>query len=39
MSPEAVVNDLKMKKLPTFGTNLERKQRLMKHYGTPQTPS
>ena len=34
MSNEEVVNELKEKKLPTFGTVVERKDRLKKHYGT-----
>lgn len=33
MSNEEVVNELKEKKLPTFGTGQERKDRLKKHYG------
>ena len=33
MSNEEVVNELKEKKLPTFGTVAERKDRLKKHYG------
>ncbi len=33
MSNEELVNELKEKKLPTFGTILERKDRLKKHYG------
>lgn len=33
MSNEEVVNELKEKKLPTFGTVVERKDRLKKHYG------
>ena len=33
MSNEEVVNELKEKKLPTFGTAQERKDRLKKHYG------
>ncbi len=34
MSNEEVVIELKEKKLPTFGTGAERKDRLKKHYGT-----
>jgi hypothetical protein len=30
MSPEQVLNELKEKKLPTFGTAQERKERLKK---------
>lgn len=33
MTNEEVVNELKEKKLPTFGTGIERKERLKKHYG------
>lgn len=33
MSNEEVVNELKEKKLPTFGTAQERKDRLKKHMG------
>jgi hypothetical protein len=33
MSTDQVLNDLKEKKLPTFGTAAERKDRLKKHYG------
>jgi hypothetical protein len=33
MSNDEVVNELKEKKLPTFGTLVERKERLKKHYG------
>lgn len=33
MTNEEVVNELKEKKLPTFGTGVERKERLKKHYG------
>lgn len=33
MSNEEVVNELKEKKLPTYGTAQERKDRLKKHYG------
>jgi hypothetical protein len=33
MSNDDVVNELKEKKLPTFGTTVERKDRLKKHYG------
>ena len=33
MSNEDVVIELKEKKLPTFGTGAERKDRLKKHYG------
>lgn len=33
LTPEQVVNDLKAKRLPTFGTAQERKDRLKKHYG------
>jgi hypothetical protein len=33
MSNEDVVNELKEKKLPTFGTAQERKDRLKKHLG------
>ena len=34
MTNDEVVNELKEKKLPTFGTVYERKERLKKHYGT-----
>jgi hypothetical protein len=33
MCNEDVVNELKEKRLPTFGTAQERKDRLKKHYG------
>lgn len=33
MSADQILNDLKEKKLPTFGTAAERKDRLKKHYG------
>jgi len=33
MTPEQVLNELKEKKLPTFGTAQERKERLKKQYG------
>jgi hypothetical protein len=33
MSPEAVLNELKDKRLPTYGTAAERKDRLKKQYG------
>jgi len=33
MGNEEVMNELKDKKLPTFGTPAERKDRLKKHYG------
>ena len=33
MSNEEVMGELKEKKLPTFGTGAERKERLKKHYG------
>ena len=33
MSNEEIVIELKEKKLPTFGTAQERKDRLKKHYG------
>lgn len=33
MSNDEIVNELKEKKLPTFGTALEKKDRLKKHYG------
>ena len=33
MSNDEVVNELKVKKLPTYGTAAERKDRLKKHYG------
>jgi hypothetical protein len=33
MSNEDVVNELKEKKLLTFGTAAEKKDRLKKHYG------
>ena len=33
MSNDEVVNELKEKKLPTFGTIVEKKERLKKHYG------
>jgi len=38
MSPEAVLNELKEKRLPTYGTAQERRDRLKKQYGiTPKT--
>eukprot|EP00831_Metopus_contortus_P054499 TRINITY_DN458_c0_g1_i2.p1 TRINITY_DN458_c0_g1~~TRINITY_DN458_c0_g1_i2.p1 ORF type:complete len:712 (+),score=132.05 TRINITY_DN458_c0_g1_i2:218-2353(+) len=38
MSPDAVLNELKNKGIPTFGTAAERKDRLKKHNGiTPTT--
>ena len=33
MTPEAVLNELKDKRLPTYGTAAERKDRLKKQYG------
>tara|TARA_B110000285_G_C15126641_1_gene620636 strand:+ start:630 stop:860 length:231 start_codon:yes stop_codon:yes gene_type:complete len=33
MSPEAVLNELKEKRLPTYGTGQERRDRLKKQYG------
>ncbi len=33
MTNEQVVNELKEKRLPTFGTHAERKERLKKHHG------
>ena len=33
MAPEAVLNELKDKRLPTYGTGQERKERLKKQYG------
>ena len=33
MTNDEVVNELKEKKLPTFGTLVERKERLKKHHG------
>jgi hypothetical protein len=33
MSPDEVTNELKNKKLPTFGTNKERLDRLKKAHG------
>lgn len=33
MSPEEVLNELKDKRLPTYGTAQERKDRLKKQYG------
>ena len=33
MSNDGIINELKTKKLPTFGTFQERKDRLKKHYG------
>ena len=33
MSNDQIVNELKEKKLPTFGTAVERKDRLKKHFG------
>lgn len=33
MSHDQVMNELKEKKLPTFGTAVERKDRLKKYYG------
>jgi len=35
MSNDQVVNELKEKRLPTFGTLQERKDRLKKHHGIP----
>ena len=32
MSPEAVLNELKEKRLPTYGTGQERRDRLKKQY-------
>ena len=36
MTSEQVLNDLKVKRLPTFGTAGERRDRLKKHYGADQ---
>ena len=33
MNPDAVLNELKDKRLPTYGTAAERKERLKKQYG------
>lgn len=33
MTPEAILNELKEKRLPTYGTAAERKDRLKKQYG------
>jgi len=33
LSNDEVINELKEKKLPTFGTGVERKDRLKKYYG------
>ena len=33
MSPEAILNELKEKRLPTYGTAQERRDRLKKQYG------
>ena len=33
MTPEAVLNELKDKRLPTYGTVQEKKDRLKKQYG------
>jgi hypothetical protein len=33
MSPEAVLNELKDKRLPTYGTGQEKRDRLKKQYG------
>ena len=33
MAPEEVLNELKEKRLPTYGTAAERKDRLKKQYG------
>lgn len=33
MSPEEVLNELKEKRLPTYGTAQERRDRLKKQYG------
>ena len=33
MAAEAVLNELKDKRLPTYGTAAERRDRLKKHYG------
>ena len=36
MTSEQVLNDLKVKRLPTCGTAGERRDRLKKHYGADQ---
>jgi len=33
MSSEQILNELKQKRLPTFGTAMEKRDRLKKHYG------
>lgn len=33
MTPEQILNELKEKRLPTYGTAQERKERLKKQYG------
>jgi len=33
MTPEAVLNELKEKRLPTYGTAQEKRDRLKKQYG------
>lgn len=33
MSAEQILNELKEKRLPTFGTGGERRDRLKKHFG------
>lgn len=37
MSPDQVLNELKEKRLPTYGTAQERKDRLKKQYGIAVT--
>jgi len=39
MTGEQVLNDLKQKRLPTFGTAGERRDRLKKHYGIEVEPA
>lgn len=38
MNAEAVLNELKEKRLPTYGTAAERKDRLKKQYGIAVKP-
>ena len=39
MTNEQIVNELKDKRLPTFGTFAERKDRLKKHHGKSILPT
>ena len=38
MSPEQVLNELKQKRLPTYGTAQERRDRLKKQFGIATVP-